>query len=328
MDSELIHKFRVQVEKETYEEFQDVQALFCSKDFYLERIGDWFVIKFSPILGYMPLWKYEPMTRYSFQLKAWECKIGSAIFYTSVCPFFEFVCELRGYTLPGTVFADSTVVDAGPWNGISGMYFSAAAKEGHVIFLEPDKQSADFIAADIYKNSFANCELVRKALYTRSGEVSFQHKSGGESCIKDADLSVETDSPTERGVDSFTVEAITLSDLVADHAPNGVDFFKMDIEGVEVDIADDIARYISDNTQSWAAIASYHQVGPVRSSHILEEKFAAYPDLVFKTAYPYHETTFVANVKNEAVATNIRKMTSFAVGWKAIDKDVKRQGGR
>ncbi|OEU71437.1 MAG: hypothetical protein BA863_16010 [Desulfovibrio sp. S3730MH75] len=320
MDSELIYKFMGKLEKETYEQFQEVEELFCSKDFYLEKIGDWFVIKFSSILGYMPLWKYEPMTRYSFQLKAWECKIGSARFYTSVCPFFEFVCELRGYTLPGTVSADSTVVDAGPWNGISGMYFSAAAKTGKVIFLEPDNQSADFIGADIGNNNFANCELVRKALYNRSGEVSFQHKSGGESCIN------EGDSSTESGADLFTVEAITLNDLVANHAPDGVDFFKIDIEGAEVDIADDIARYIRDNPKSWAAIASYHQVGPVRSSHILEEKFAAYPDLVFKTVYPYHETTFVANVKNDVVAQNIRKTTSFAVGWKAIDKDVERQG--
>ncbi|WP_031480125.1 FkbM family methyltransferase [Maridesulfovibrio frigidus] len=327
MDSELLHKFIGKVEKETYEQFQEVEELFCSKDFYLEKVGDWFVVRFSSILGYMPFWKYEPMTRYSFQFKAWECKIGSARFYTSVCPFFEFVCELRGYTLPGTVSADSTVVDAGPWNGISGMYFSAAAKAGKVIFLEPDNQSADFIGADIGKNNFANCELVRKALYTRSGEVSFQHKSGGESCINEGDSLTESGSEAERDSDSFIVEAITLNDLIADYAPKGVEFFKMDIEGAEVDIAYDIALYISDNPKSWAAIASYHEVGEGRSSHILEEKFAAYPNLVFKTAYPYHETTFVANVKNEAVANNIRKMTSFTVGWKAINKDVERQGG-
>ncbi|SDK88863.1 methyltransferase, FkbM family [Maridesulfovibrio ferrireducens] len=314
MDSELIHKFIGQIEKETVEQFQEVENLFCSRDFSLVKIGDWFSVKFSPTLGYLPIWKYNPMTRYSFQHKAWECKIGKARFLTSACPFFEFVCELRGYTLPGTIAADSVVVDAGPWNGISGMYFSAVAEKGKVIFFEPDKQSADFIDSDIDKNGFTNCELVRKALYSKSGEVGFKHKSGGESCIANATI-------------ADTVQAITLDDLVAEHAPSGVDFFKIDIEGAEVDIADDIARYISENPQSWAAIASYHEVGGVRASSLLEERFAAYPYLVFKTAYPYHETTFVANVKNEAVAQNIKKMTSFAVGWKAIDKDVARQGG-
>ncbi|MBI9112389.1 FkbM family methyltransferase [Maridesulfovibrio ferrireducens] len=313
MDSELIHEFIGQIEKETVEQFQEVENLFCSRDFSLVKIGDWFAVKFTPTLGYLPVWKYNPMTRYSFQHKAWECKIGKARFLTSACPFFEFVCELRGYTLPGTIAADSVVVDAGPWNGISGMYFSAVAEKGKVVFLEPDKQSADFIDSDIDKNGFTNCELVRKALYSKSGEVGFKHKSGGESCVDAAD--------------SDTVQAITLDDLVAEHAPEGVDFFKIDIEGAEVEIADDLARYIRENQQSWAAIASYHEVGDVRASSLLEASFAAYPDLVFKTAYPYHETTFVANVKNNVVAQNIKKMTSFAVGWKAIDKDVARQGG-
>ncbi|SMF05426.1 FkbM family methyltransferase [Desulfovibrio gilichinskyi] len=311
MDNELIDKFLGKLENETIEQFQEVENLFCSRDFSLEQIGGWFLIKFAPNLGYMPIWKYEPMTRYSFQHKAWECKIGKYRFFTSACPFFEFVCELRGYTLPGTVCPDSVVVDAGPWNGISGMYFSAAADKGKIIFLEPDKQSADFIATDIDKNKFTNCELVRKALYSKSGEVGFKHKSGGESSINDSGAA--------------TVQAITLNDLVAAYAPNGVDFFKIDIEGAEIEIADDIAAYISENPKSWAAIASYHQVGDVRSSSILEARFAKYPDLVFKTAYPYHETTFAANVKNEIVAGNIKKMTSFAVGWKAIDKDMERR---
>ncbi|CCO25396.1 FkbM family methyltransferase [Maridesulfovibrio hydrothermalis] len=312
MDNEVAHKIKAKLAKETEEVIREVESLFDVRDFYFQKTGDWYALKFLPVLGYKPIWKYEPMVRYNLQLKLWESRIGTARFFTSGCPFFEFICELRGYTLPGTISADSVVLDAGPWNGISGMYFSTAARKGKVLFLEPDAESADYIAAEIKRNKFTNTELIQKALYVRDGEIGFQHRAGGASHII-ADLGQNV------------VKTLSLSDLISEYAPEGIDFFKMDIEGVEASIADDLALYINDNPHSWAAIASYHKVNGIKSFVILEKFFSQYPDLVFKTAYPYHETTFVANVNNEEVAANIRKMTSFDVGWKAVQRALKQQ---
>lgn len=312
MDQEGIKNFKEKIANETVELFQEIENLYDARDFYLERFGDWYAVKFASVLGYRPIWKYEPMVRYNFLRKAWEIKIGLAHFFTSGCPFYELVCELRGYTLPGTIMPDSVVLDAGPWNGISGMYFSAAAREGRVIFLEPDDASADFISNEIKINGFSNTKLVRKAIYSRSGEVNFQSRPLGVSSI------------VEHG--SAVVEAVSLGRLISEYVPEGIDFFKVDIEGAETVIADDLAKYISENHGSWAAIASYHKVGDVKSCVALEKCFSRYPDLVFKTAYPYHQTTFVANVKNTAVVDGIRKITSVEIGFKAVQRDLKRQG--
>ncbi|WP_432737632.1 FkbM family methyltransferase [Maridesulfovibrio sp. FT414] len=313
MDIDAIEKFKVQVAGEILDVFGEVQELFDARDFYLEKIGDWYAVRFTQALGYRPVWKYEPLVRYSFQHKAWECKIGTARFLTSGCPFFELICELRGYTLAGTVPQDAVVLDAGPWNGISGMYFSAAARKGLVILLEPDNESADYLAGEIQMNHFSNTELVRKALYVRSGEVGFQHRDFGASSIASGSVMV--------------VPSIGLRELAAKYAPGGIDFFKVDIEGAEVAVADDLARYISENKGSWAAIASYHKVDGVKSFIKLEKCFSRYPELVFKTVYPYHQTTFVANAENEDVARSIRKLTSFEIGWKAIQRDLRNRGG-
>ncbi len=313
MDRELVDKFKNKVATETLDLFQEVEGLFAARDFYLERIGDWYAVKFTSTLGYLPCWKYEPLVRYSFHHKAWETKIGTARFFTSGCPFFELICELRGYTLPMTVTAEDVVLDAGPWNGISGMYFSSVVKKGKVIFLEPDEDSADYLEGQIKTNGFLNAQIVRKALYSRDGEISFQRRPLGASSI------------TESAGDG-AVESITLQKLISEHAPQGIDYFKMDIEGAEVDVAEDLAKYISENSKSWAAIASYHKIAGEKSYVHLEKCFARYPDLIFKTAYPYHQTTFVANVKNETAVKAIKRVTDFKVGWKAVQRDLKRRG--
>ncbi len=313
MDSDPVKKINQRVADETLEIFKEVEELFDARDFYLEKIGDWYAVRFAPVLGYKPDWKYEPLVRYCFHRKAWECRIGTAYFLTIGCPFFEIICELRGYTLPGKIRSDAVVLDAGPWNGISGMYFSALARKGKVIFLEPDQESADYLDEEIRLNRFSNTELVRKALYVRSGEIGFKHRAFGASSIADRDS------------DSM-VQAISLKELVRDHAPRGIDYFKVDIEGAEVAVADDLARYITENSGTWAAIASYHKVDGIKSFIALEKCFSRYPDLVYKTVYPYHQTTFVANKSNEDVSLNIGRLTSFEIGWKAIQRDLRNRG--
>lgn len=307
-----MNEFKEKVHQETIALFREVEELLEARDFYLERVGDWYALGFTPALGYRSFWKYEPLVRYSFSSKAWECRIGRTRFFTSVCPFSELIRELRGYTLAGTVSSEDVVLDAGPWNGISGMYFCAAADRGKVLFMEPDKASADFVAADLAVNGFTNYKLLRKGLYSSSGEVGFVHQEGGESRI-------------DESAGQVTIACLSLQDLVADHVPGGIDFFKVDIEGAEVGVADDLARYICGRPGSWAAIASYHEVNGVKSYISLEECFSRYPELVFKTVFPYHLTTFVAHAANEEVAGNIRKLPDFEVGWKAVQRQLKKR---
>ena len=150
------------IRDETLAMFRQVEDLFYARDFSLKEHQGWFQVQFTNDLGYRPLWPYEPFVRYSMLKKAWESRIRDVRFFTSPCPFFEFVCELRGYTLAGTVARDAVVLDVGPWNGISGFYFAARAARGRLIFLEPDQASARAIERDIGLNGFENCAVVKK----------------------------------------------------------------------------------------------------------------------------------------------------------------------
>ncbi len=294
------------IREETLALFKEVEDLFYARDFSLEEDQGWFQVRFSSDLGYQPLWPYAPLVRYSMLKKAWESRIKGVCFFTSPCPFFEFVCELRGYTLAGTVARDAVVLDVGPWNGISGFYFAARAARGRLIFLEPDQASARAIERDIGLNGFENCAVVKKALFHTTGRAGFIRKGGGQGMLA---LGAEAKD---------TVETITLADLIKEQSLDRIDFFKIDIEGAEIHIAEDLACFLEHSPASWAAVASYHDTEKGHASTVLEQIFQKHPGLFFKTVYPYHETTFVTHKDNAEVCDSLRRLPDCETGWAAI----------
>ncbi len=296
------------VDRETVAMFEDAARLFHTRDFSLIKRDEWFVLEFDSSLGYAPSWRYDPKVRYSFAHKRWQTEINGVSFLSAPCPFYELICELRGYTLCGTVPDKAVVLDAGPWNGISGLYFASKADKGRVLFLEPDAESAQAVESEIAANRFDNCEVVRKGLFKTTGSMGFSRKQGGESFLN------------ERGKDG-TVETLSLFDLCAEYAPGGLDFLKLDIEGAEADIAEDLALYLATHPGSWAAIASYHETKKGRSSEVLKNTFGNRPDLVFKTVYPYHETTFACHRDNKAMTAALETLPSLNQGWELIQSN-------
>lgn len=307
MDKGKIEKLQRQVDRETVAMYEDAARLFHTRDFSLTKRDDWFVLEFDSSLGYAPSWRYEPKVRFSFAHKRWQTEINGLSFLSAPCPFYELICELRGYTLCGTVSETATVLDAGPWNGISGLYFAARADKGRVLFLEPDLKSAQAVDLEIEANEFRNCKVLRKGLYTKTGNMNFTRKDGGESYLD------------ERGTDG-EVKTISLGDLCAQYAPQGFDFLKLDIEGAEMDIAEDLARYLAAHPGSWAAIASYHETPGGQGSTVLNKTFNRWPELVFKTAYPYHETTFACHRDNNAIVSMLKELPDLDQGWRLIQE--------
>ncbi len=72
----------------------------------------------------------------------------------------------------------------------------------------------------------------------------------------------------------------------------------MDIEGAELDVLDDLVDFVSRNKNCLVAFASYHKVNGTYTWMEAEKRFAEHPDVLLKTTYPIHITTFIANKKN------------------------------
>lgn len=112
--------------------------------------------------------------------------------------------------------AESTVVDAGAFVGLFGLKASPFA--GSVVALEPSRRNFPILSKNIGRNGVSNIESRNVALSSTRGAVTFQD-SGTSSAV------------VSGGADAYTVESITLQDLVGEIGR--IDLLKMDIEGAE-----------------------------------------------------------------------------------------------
>ena len=299
------------VRRMTHQNIRDLVRRIPVRDFRIAEAAGWFEITFDDSHGVRLDWELRPMVRFSVARSMWETRIGGARFFTVPCPLSELVLELRGYLMAGPVGEADVVLDAGPWSGVTAMYFAAAAPQGRVVLLEPEAESAAFLERQIQANGFANCSVVRAALYNRSGEVGFIPEKGGTSHVAEGEAA-ET-----------TVPAVTLDDLARDHGLDDADLLKLDIEGAETAIAGQLGAFVAQRPGCRAAVASYHPMehpsGRMRTSAYLEHVLGKRGDLFVRTLYPYHETTWLARADDAQAVDRLSAHLDFYEGWARIE---------
>ncbi len=285
------------VRVETVARFKEVADLAVLRDFSLRQEGEWFRVVFDGSLGCLPAWPYEPEVRYDLGRKAWQCRIGSTVFWTQPCPFFELIVESRGYLLPGLPAPDAVIVDAGPWTGITGMYLAARARQGRIVFVEPEPGSVEALERHVALNGFSHCEIVQAALARGRGTARLAVRGGGESRLDPGG--------------GLEVPTLGILDLVADAGLTRLDLLKLDIEGAEVEIAEDLPRLLERFPGALVAVASYHEAAGRQAWEAIEEALAGVRHIYMKTAYPYHVTTFLCHAGNAALRRRIEALTGL-----------------
>jgi FkbM family methyltransferase len=116
------------------------------------------------------------------------------------------------------------ILDLGPYVGPYSLNSATAVgPSGRVIALEPDEINRRQLERNLMLNGVANCTVVPKAAWRRSGRVGWQVAA----------------QPVWHRVDesntTATVEAISVDELVAEQNLNRVDWIKLDIEGGEIE---------------------------------------------------------------------------------------------
>jgi FkbM family methyltransferase len=150
------------------------------------------------------------------------------------------------YDSPPTVIGEGDVVlDIGACEGAFAL--TAARKAAKVIAVEPSRVMQEGLSMSAECMRLSNFVCVEALLGAEQGEVGFFDNSKNPLNGKVAPL----------GECSYTVPSMTLDDLCAKHAPDGLTYIKCDAEGQDVEIIKSGKKAL-DAWRPKLAVATYH----------------------------------------------------------------------
>ncbi len=117
------------------------------------------------------------------------------------------------------------IIDCGAHIGLSVIYFKLNFPHAHIIAFEPDEKNFDLLSKNILSYNFSNVELKKEAVWINDSYISFTNQGDMSSKITAA-------------AEGTKVKASRLKSFI--NKP--VDFLKIDIEGAEYDVMNDIAE--------------------------------------------------------------------------------------
>lgn len=116
------------------------------------------------------------------------------------------------------------IIDCGGNIGVSALFFKLAYPSSQLTVFEPDETNFALLVDNMQRNNLKGVSLVNKAVANREGTVQFNRVS--TLCAK-----LDPEGVTQ-------VHAVRLSSYIDRH----VDLLKMDIEGAEVEVLQDLAE--------------------------------------------------------------------------------------
>jgi len=264
-----------------------VNKYFQKKDFTIPKKGNAYKVCFNNTLGFKKE-NYSPEFFYEKKKRAYFVQLDDMALFTKYNPIYELIAEFRGYTLLENFLEyNDVVIDLGAADGLSSIFFSKqVGKNGKILALEPDPAYFNDLLTNITLNNADNVLPIKKALYTHDGIISFQPLAGGAS-------KVEANGKIQ-------VECVTLHTLLREVniKSQRIKFIKLDVEGAEVELEDDLIEFVKANPNCVIAIASYHEVNGKQTFQILENAKKVHEDIMITTVFPYHLTTYIINKKS------------------------------
>jgi FkbM family methyltransferase len=154
------------------------------------------------------------------------------------------------------------IIDCGSNVGMSVLFFKKRFPNARVIGIEADPETFRMLEENVKANRLADVTLHNKAVADKDGTISFYMNPGNP-----GDLGMSTISqghlPTE-----VVVPAVRLSSLIANES---VDFLKLDIEGAETEVIDELDRNGALRQIDQMVVEYHHHIAgkPETLAHIL-----------------------------------------------------------
>jgi FkbM family methyltransferase len=135
------------------------------------------------------------------------------------------------------------IIDAGANAGVSVVYFKRLYPSSRVIAFEPDKHIFEMLKCNVERAGLGNVELINKAVWNRDGFLPFYSEG------RDAGRLVVTGDPI-----TYSVETVSLRKYL--NQP--VALLKLDIEGAEVGVIDDVSDLLECVEVMFVEYHSFH----------------------------------------------------------------------
>lgn len=124
------------------------------------------------------------------------------------------------------------IIDCGSNIGMSVLYFKLLYPQSEITAFEPDPEAFACLERNVHENGFANVKVHRLALSNREGELDFYYDPADPGSLRMS--AVRERMPKQKQVVPCT--------LLSKFIDREVDLLKLDVEGVEKEILDDLKQ--------------------------------------------------------------------------------------
>lgn len=143
-------------------------------------------------------------------------------------------------------------LDIGGWIGSTTIWLSKHFEK--VIVVEADNNAVNALTSNLKRNDCNNVDIIHKVIYNNTKkEIFFGYNPNVNSQLGDSMSQSKLESISSQ---DYFMETITLSDIVEQYSENKIGFVKVDIEGGEEDIFEDLFEISEKN--GWKVWLSFH----------------------------------------------------------------------
>jgi len=176
---------------------------------------------------------------------------GEYVVKTDIKMVYDINHSIEAYNKHYSIKEGDIVIDIGGYHGLYSLAVSRAVGPlGKIYCFEPNPDSFNILKENLIENNIRNIIPINKGVYNKSGQYRFFKKKAGSRIVA---RSFRTNTKNSL----ITVQAIPLSEFIRTNHINKIDFIKMDAEGSEIEITEDM-KHIRFNQKPNMAIATYH----------------------------------------------------------------------
>lgn len=133
------------------------------------------------------------------------------------------------------------ILDCGAHIGLSVLYFKKNYPQSRIIAFEPNPVNFKLLDLNVKQNKLHDIKLINAAVWEKEGEVDFYVSKEGDSPWTWGDSLVKNKWYVPRESITIKVQAVRLSSFIT----RKVDFIKMDIEGAETKVVQEIEEKLN-----------------------------------------------------------------------------------